>query len=260
MFKDICLDIMSLDKKIKEEYKKKPSLIQRLRNSAGAICLTALTAFAAPSFGSGCVYHEIYPSEEDISDAQPPKPLPLPANAHELDGHYNVEIENTKVTYNKESLKNYDRFYGTVDFRSFDNKKGTLMFGKEGIFCWIDPDIKINDKGEFNSVINPRPFYFMSGWFGCKLEIKEGKFNGDKIEAEVIETQYAGSEKDNLIPLLVREYKLTGKKRFELKETPAKLIEGEYKTITTKFTNTCQFQTLPNGDYYFPITIIPQGK
>ncbi len=261
----IFFDIMSLEKKIEKE-EKKQSFLQRIRqrfsNSVGAICLTATTSLIAPSFGSGCVHHKIYTPEEEISDAQPPKPSPLPSpiDAKKLDGHYNVEIENEKITYKKESLKTYSPFYGTVDFRSFDNKKGTLMFGRGGPFFWIDPSIEIDEKGEFKATVNPRPMHVLTSWYGFKLEIKDGKFIGDNIEAKVIETQYEGYKEDTLKPVAVLEYKLTGNQRFELKKTPAKLIEGEYKTLTTKLTNTCQFQTLPNGDYYFPITIVPQGK
>ncbi|MBU1180060.1 hypothetical protein KJ885_03890, partial [Patescibacteria group bacterium] len=93
---------------------------------------------------------------------------------------------------------------------------------------------------------------------GCKLQIYDGKFSDGKMEAQAIQTLYMGMDPEKLEPVSIYKYALSGYKRYKRKTSPATKIDGEYKSITTKFSNTCQFQTLPNGNYYFIINVIPQ--
>ena len=212
-------------------------------------------------FLSACITHELENPFAPPAEQQeiPPGSGTWQKTIDPRDGHYNVKIENTKTTYQDAPLENYSPVYADVDFRSFDHKSGVLMFGYDGIFCWVDLPIEIDSEGKFETTLGPQPQFFLTSYIGCKLQIT-GKIINDELEARATETLYAGTEPDKLKPLVVKEYTLAGYKRYKPKTTPARTIEGEYKSITTAFGNTCAWQNLPSENYYFIIRNIPQDQ
>ncbi|MBU4421660.1 hypothetical protein L6259_01590 [Candidatus Parcubacteria bacterium] len=217
-------------------------------------------------FLASCAYHPIEKPENNVSVPDFPKAKLadnlFSVNANNLDGHYNIKIENTEILAKNESgefksYEVYDTVWKDVDFRSFDDKSGVLMFGYGGVLCWIDPRIKIDNEGKFETTIEPRFQLFFLTYVGCKLQIT-GKLADDKLEAKATQTIYMAIDPEKPESVAVYQYTLSGYKRYKLKTTPAKKIEGEYKSITTRFGNTCQFQTFPSGDYFFTIDVTPQ--